>query len=356
MRIDSLRLINFRNYEDIALPFKSNINVLYGPNGIGKTNVLESIYVGTAGRSHRTTEEADMILFNKEHGTVLLQFEKNDVPHKLSIKLGTKSRKQILFDDNKILQKELVGTMNTVIFSPEDLQLIKGSPKMRRHFIDMELSQTSSYYYQQLLQYNRVLQQRNKILKEYVGQKTAPLEEWDIQLAALGSTIVQKRLQSLEKINMLANLMHRKITNGKEDLKLLYEQSGSTSSYVMSKEDLYKQLKKNEEIDRYRLTTSVGPHRDDILFFTNYGNVKKFGSQGQQRTAILAVKLSELEFIKSEVGEYPILLLDDVFSELDELRRKQLLYFIHRRIQTFLTTTDKEEVQELSHVSCISIS
>ena len=356
MKIHSLRLIQFRNYEDRKFIFEEPITVFYGSNGKGKTNILEGLYVGTVGRSHRASDDRDMIRFHAEEASIHIAFERQEVPQELKIKIPKQGKKSIYLNENKISQKELVGTLNTVFFGPEDMNLIKGAPKGRRHFLDMELSQINPFYYQQLMQYTRAIQQRNRILKEYAGRPLPSLEEWDIQIAKTASFITKFRLKSLEKMNLLASLMHRRLTDGNENLKLQYEQPYEFTSLITEEKDFYQLLQEHLEQDRRRMTTSVGPHRDDIIFISDQGDLKRFGSQGQQRTAILAVKLSELEFIKSEVGEYPILLLDDVFSELDELRRKQLLYFIHRRIQTFLTTTDKEEVQELSHVSCISIS
>lgn len=355
MRVSSLRLINFRNYEDSSFSFSENIIVLHGLNGVGKTNILEGIYTSTVGKSHRTSEDGDMIRFGAQEGSITLTFEKNEVEHKLFIKLPIQGRKIITLNENKLSQKELVGTLNTVLFSPEDLQLIKGAPKMRRHFLDLELSQTSKSYYQQLLLYNRALLQRNRLLKEYFGRSEIPLEEWDIQLASAAAFITQKRLKSLEKINMLANLMHRRLTGGKENLKLSYEQPYNTENHITSKEDFYDLIKKSENQDRMRMTTSVGPHRDDIIFYNDKGNLKKFGSQGQQRTAVLAIKLSELEFIKSEVGEYPILLLDDVLSELDEERRQNLISFIHRRVQTFITATENYDFKNIKDVQYVDI-
>lgn len=356
VRVDSLRLINFRNYEDSSFSFSENIIVLYGLNGVGKTNILEGIYTSTVGKSHRTSEDSDMIRFGAQEGSISLAFKKNDVPHKIFIKIPERGRKIITLNDNKLSQKELVGTLNTVLFSPEDLQLIKGSPKMRRHFIDLELSQTSKSYYQQLLMYNRALLQRNRLLREYAGKGKVSLEEWDIQLATSAAFITQKRLKSLEKINMLADLMHRRLTDGKENLKLSYSQPFTIKKYVVNKDEFYQLIKDSEAYDRMRMTTSVGPHRDDIIFNNDQGDLKKFGSQGQQRTAILAIKLSELEFIKSEVGEYPILLLDDVLSELDEERRQNLISFIHRRVQTFITATDGHDFKNSKDVQYINLS
>ncbi|MBP8617368.1 DNA replication/repair protein RecF [Veillonella sp.] len=354
MRIDSLQLFQFRNYKNITIKFNPEIIVLHGDNGVGKTNILESIYVGTIGKSHRTNDTADMLMFNADESGIVINFEKRETAQKVNLKLYRKGSKDIRLNDTKISQKELIGTLNTVIFCPEDLQLIKGNPSGRRRFLDMEISQTSATYYHQLLQYNRLLQQRNTLLKEYRGKQSIPLEEWDLQLADMAAFIVKKRLESLKKINLLIDLMNRKLTAGQENLTIGYEQNyGDENTIVYTRDEFYQLLQEALPQDRHRLTTSVGPHRDDLRFFSGAMDLKKYGSQGQQRTAVLSLKLSELEFIKSEVGEYPVLLLDDVLSELDELRRSNLLHFIHKRIQTFITTTDIHDFKDMDHVQFI---
>lgn len=353
MRINSLQLFQFRNYKELLLPIHEEIIVLHGPNGAGKTNILEAIYVGTIGKSHRTTDSSDMLQINQDKAGIVVHFTKKDTDQKVNIQLFKQGSKDIRLNDTKISQKELIGTLNTVIFCPEDLHIIKGTPAGRRRFLDMEISQTSATYYYQLMRYNRLLQQRNTVLKEKRHEHHISLEEWDIQLATIGSYLIKKRCESLQKINLLVELMHRRLTDGKENLTLTYEQPYS-DSLLYTKEALYDALQQQLPVDRHRLHTSVGPHRDDLHFMSDGMDLKKFGSQGQQRTAVLALKLSELEFIKSEVGEYPILLLDDVLSELDKERRTNLLQFIHKRVQTFITTTDVEEFNSRWHVQYVA--
>ncbi|WP_295237597.1 DNA replication/repair protein RecF [Veillonella sp.] len=354
MNIHSLELVNFRNYTQVNWTFPPHIIVLYGPNGVGKSNILEALYVSTIGKSYRTNDTQDLLQFGATEAGIIVEFIKQDTKHKINLRLSGKEKKDIRLNGNRILQKELMGTLNTVIFSPEDLQLIKGSPSLRRRFLDIEISQTSALYYQQLRMYNKILQQRNKVLKDSFGKRKVSLAEWDYQLAETGSFIIKKRLDSLRKINLLLDLMNRRLTGGKENLKLTYDQHQSEGSYIVEPEALYNQLQANLPVDRQRMSTSFGPHRDDLGFFSGPIDLKRFGSQGQQRTAILSLKLSELEYIKSEVGEYPILLLDDVLSELDKERRQNLLQFIHKRIQTFITTTDLEEVQHLTDVALVN--
>lgn len=354
MNIHSLELVNFRNYTQANWTFPPHIIVLYGPNGVGKSNILEALYVSTIGKSYRTNDTQDLLQFGATEAGIIVEFIKQDTKQKINLRLSGKEKKDIRLNGNRILQKELMGTLNTVIFSPEDLQLIKGSPSLRRRFLDIEISQTSALYYQQLRMYNKILQQRNKVLKDSFGKRKVSLAEWDYQLAETGSFIIKKRLDSLRKINLLLDLMNRRLTGGKENLKLTYDQHQSEGSYMVEPEALYNQLQANLPVDRQRMSTSFGPHRDDLGFFSGPIDLKRFGSQGQQRTAILSLKLSELEYIKSEVGEYPILLLDDVLSELDKERRQNLLQFIHKRIQTFITTTDLEEVQHLTDVALVN--
>ena len=333
-----LELIHVRNHSHKQITFTPNIIVIHGPNGRGKTNILESAYIATMGHSHRTSDMKDVIHWNEDEASIIVHFMKAETPHTLRIKWGRQGKKLIRLHDNPLSQKELVGTLNTVIFSPEDLELIKGTPSLRRRFLNMEISQTSPQYYHQLTMYQRAVQQRNRVLKEYSHKAHAPVQDWDEQIATLGAQIIQK------------------LTNGKEDLRLQYIQPYSEYTLLVTKEALLSALQSHLAEDRRRFQTSVGPHRDDIIFYSGPMDLKRFGSQGQQRTAILSVKLSELEYIKSEVGEYPILLLDDVLSELDQERRQNLLKFIHKRVQTIITTTDIEETAGLDNVQYIDLS
>ena len=355
MYMTELELIHVRNHSHKQITFTPNIIVIHGPNGRGKTNILESAYIATMGHSHRTSDMKDVIHWNEDEASIIVHFMKAETPHTLQIKWGRQWKKIIRLHDNPLSQKELVGTLNTVIFSPEDLELIKGTPSLRRRFLNMEISQTSPQYYHQLTMYQRAVQQRNRVLKEYSHKAHAPVQDWDEQIATLGARIIQKRLESLKKLNQLMDLMNRKLTNGKEDLRLQYTQPYSEHTLLVTKEALLNALQSHLEEDRRRFQTSVGPHRDDIIFYSGPMDLKRFGSQGQQRTAILSVKLSELEYIKSEVGEYPILLLDDVLSELDQERRQNLLKFIHKRVQTIITTTDTEETAGLDNVQYIDL-
>ncbi len=342
MRIHVLRLHNYRNYRKLELPVKQNINIFLGNNAQGKTNLIEAIYYAALGHSHRTNSDSDLIFWQQEKASIKIEFSRMAVQNALQIYFQ-QGRRRILYNEHPIRLKELVGTFNVVLFSPEDLLLIKGAPQSRRRFLDGEISQASPPYYEKLIQYNRVMAQRNMLLKKIREGRSKKnlLESWDTQFCVLAAAIVTKRIEAVKKLNMLSNLMHRKLSNSKEKLSISYQINNFSEKSPSDLVSWYKNtLNQTLPDDIAHGNTSVGPHRDDIVFKINDVNLKTFGSQGQQRTGILALKLAELEFIKSETGEHPILLLDDVMSELDGDRREQLLLFIKERIQTFITATD----------------
>lgn len=360
MRIVNIRLHQYRNYIDESISFPPSIILIYGKNGQGKTNLLEALYMGGIGKSYRGLADSDLIHFENENSSIILKFIRNNVEQQIKIILSKTDRKEIWVNETKITQRELVGTLNEVLFSPEDLQLVKGSPSLRRRFMDMEISQVNSSYYRQLLQYNRAISQRNRLLKKMKYEGIHPMEEWDRQISQFAANIVAKRLQALHKISFLAGIIHRRLTGGIEKLSISYVQPYYDNE-KNNQEDrtnpncYYELLQQNLQEDVYRTSTSIGPHRDDLTFFIDGADIKKYGSQGQQRTAVLALKLSELEYVKSETGEYPVLLLDDVMSELDENRRQALLDFVRNRIQTFITTTEPlifESMEGCCHI-CI---
>lgn len=348
MKVNNLKLMGYRNYQELKISFCENINILIGRNAQGKTNILESVCYAATGSSYRANSDNDLIMWNKTDGLIELNFQRLDVENKLLFKLQRGKTRQIFHNGAKIRHKDLIGILNVVLFSPEDLFLIKGAPANRRRFLDMEISQASPSYFSDLSKYNRLLLQRNsqlKAIREKRGNKSM-LEMWDQQLVEAGSRIFFKRIEAIRKFNMLANLMQRRISGNEENLTVAYQVKGNDLP-VDKLEDNYKVwynkvLCDLTEEDIYKGSTSVGPHRDDIAISVNGIDLKSFGSQGQQRTGVLSLKLSELEFIRSETGEYPILLLDDVMSELDENRRRQLLSFINREhIQTIITATDE---------------
>ncbi|TDX51765.1 DNA replication/repair protein RecF [Orenia marismortui] len=352
MYLSQLYLKNFRNYNQEHLKFNKNINLIIGSNAQGKTNVLESIYfLGTAS-SHRTNIDSELVNW-KEDGLYLKgELIKNNQEIQLEISLMGR-KKEIKVNSNSLQRiNDLMGYLNIVIFSPEDLNLVKGSPSLRRKFINIEISQISSYYRHLLGKYGQILKHRNNLLKDIRDKKSPKemLEVWNQQLIDLGSKIIKKRLESLNKLGILARLMHRKITDGLESLELKYDTELEIDSNSLEEEiksSFKLKLKEKEDNEIYRGVTTIGPHRDDISLIVNNIDIRKFGSQGQQRTTALALKLAELEFMKGETGEYPILLLDDVFSELDINRRSQLLETIRDKIQTFITSTDLADLDQL---------
>ncbi|WP_027339687.1 DNA replication/repair protein RecF [Halonatronum saccharophilum] len=345
MFLSQLYLKDYRNYKQEHLKFNPNLNLIIGSNAQGKTNILESIYLLGTGGSHRSNIDSELIKWDSKSFYVKGELIKREQSYKLELSLNNKE-KLVKVNTNRLKRiSDLVGYLNVVIFSPEDLNLVKGSPSLRRKFIDLEISQISSYYKHQLSKYKEVLKHRNNLLKDIREKKGSKevLEILNTQLTDLGAKIIVKRIDSLNKLSILAKLIQRRITNGVENLELKYDSKldiDNQSSYEDIKQELIRLLKKKEERDIYRGVTTVGPHRDDISLIVNDIDIRKYGSQGQQRTTALALKLSELEFMKAEIGEYPILLLDDVFSELDYNRRSHLLDVVQDKIQTFITSTD----------------
>lgn len=346
MYVRSLKLRNYRNYPQLDLTLNPGINVFLGRNAQGKTNVLEAVCYGSLGHSHRTRTDNDLILWQAPAALLELDVVRLGVDNQLAFQFRRDKRRRILLNAHPIRPKELIGTLNTVLFSPEDLFLIKGAPAGRRRFLDAEISQASPAYYHELARYNRLVTQRNTLLKRIREHKAEPamLALWDPQLVDSAVKIVHKRLEAVKKLNMLANLMQRRISDNQENLTLRYEIHGSEAQNVTS--DLVSwyntELDKQRQLDILRGTTSRGPHHDDLLLSVNGVDLRAFGSQGQQRTGVLSLKLAELEFLRSETGEYPVLLLDDVMSELDAQRRQALMEFICReRIQTLITATDE---------------
>lgn len=345
MKVNRLQLIDYRNYGQLELEFQEALNIFTGCNAQGKTNILEAVYYGACAASFRSSTDSELIRWNAPGGSISLEFERHGVVNSLDFTFRRDKRRVICHNGSKISTKELVGAFNVVLFAPDDLLMIKGAPALRRKFIDMEISQASPAYYRELVNYNHLLQQRNSLLKSIRENRASRsmLELWNPQLAASAAKITAKRLEAVKKFNMLANLMQRRISANAENLAITYQIKGGSREVAENLQIWYNEMLNtltDEEI--YRGITGVGPHRDDLLVSVNGIDLKSFGSQGQQRTAVLSMKLSELEFIRSETGEYPVLLLDDVMSELDAGRRRQLLAFIEQEgIQTLITATDE---------------
>ena len=338
MVIKSLKLKNYRNYELLDMTFDSKTNILYGDNAQGKTNILEALYLSGTTKSHRGTKDKDMIQFGANESHIETIVEKNGIKYQIDMHLKKNSPKGIAINKIPIRKaSELFGIINIVFFSPEDLNIIKNGPGERRRFIDLELSQLDKVYLNNLSNYNRIVNQRNHLLKEIDYNKGAleTLDIWDMQLIQYGNKIVERRQKFIEEINKIISNIHKKLTGNREDIKIVYEPSNGALSFEQA-------LLKNKEKDLRIKSTSVGPHRDDIAFLVSDIDIRKYGSQGQQRTAALSLKLSEIELVKQSIHDTPVLLLDDVLSELDKHRQNYLLDSIHD-IQTLITCTGVDE-------------
>ena len=338
MIVRSLEIKDYRNYEQLILLFDDGINILYGENAQGKTNILEAIYLGGTTKSHRGSKEKEIIRFNKEEAHVRIIVEKNKETHRIDMHLKKNKAKGVAIDTIPIKrQGELFGMLNLVFFSPEDLNIIKNGPGERRRFLDMELCQLDKVYMYHLSNYNKSLAQRNNLLKQISVNRELldTLYIWDAKLTEHGNIVIETRKSYIEKINSLIYPIHKKLTGGKEEILLRYEPN-------VNKEDFEETLKKTRERDLCLKMSSVGPHRDDMLFLIDNKDVRKYGSQGQQRTSALSLKLAELELVKETINDNPVLLLDDVLSELDRNRQNYLLNSIGD-IQTIITCTGLEE-------------
>ena len=317
MIIKSLELQNFRNYENLKLDFDSGTNIFYGDNAQGKTNILEAIYLIATTKSHKGSKDSDIIQFGHEEAHIRSYLYKEDVTRQVDMHLRKSKTKGIAIDSQRIKKAaDLLGLLNVVFFSPEDLSIIKNGPAERRRFIDMELCQLDSFYLYNLNHYNKIVNNRNKLLKDLFmnpGLKET-LSIWDSQLLSYGSKIIERRSLFIEQLNQIIFDIHNRLSGGKEQIKIVYEKN-------VEIDNLEEKLRLNQDKDIYLKQTTVGPHRDDISFIVNDIDIRKFGSQGQQRTAALSLKLSEIELVKKSIKDTPVLLLDDVLSELDSNRQ-----------------------------------
>ncbi|MED4354006.1 DNA replication/repair protein RecF [Schinkia azotoformans] len=350
MFLTELSLTNYRNYKKTRLSFENKVNVILGENAQGKTNLMESIYVLAIAKSHRTSRDKELIKWDEEYAKIEGRVQKRMSALSLELVISNKGKKAKV---NSLEQKKLssyIGSLNVVMFAPEDLNLVKGSPQVRRRFIDIEIGQVMPVYMHDLNQYHHILQQRNHLLKQYnraPEKNKVMLEILTTQLVEIAVKITNRRIHFLHLLQNWAEPIHKGISRGLETLKIQYNPSVDVSEGIeLSKmvEVYYEKFSKIKEKEIDRGITLAGPHRDDMQFFVNDKDVQVYGSQGQQRTTALSIKLAEIELIKSEVGEYPILLLDDVLSELDDYRQSHLLNTIQGKVQTFVTTTSVEGI------------
>ena len=338
MIVKSLELKNFRNYERLSIDFDPSTNIIYGDNAQGKTNILEAICVSGTSRSHRGSRDKDMIRFGEQEAHIRTIVEKSSSEYRIDIHLKSSHSKGIAINKVPIKKSsDLFGILNIIFFSPEDLSIIKNGPDKRRHFIDMELCQIDKIYLYNLTEYNKTLNQRNKLLKDiYFNKKLLDtLPVWDDKLAEYGSKIIKRREEFVETIAPLVSELHRQISNDREEVELFYEKN-------VSAEGMREALDFAYDNDMRLGSTTKGPHRDDLRFDLGEVDLRKFGSQGQQRTAALSLKLSEVTMMEKETGEKPVLLLDDVLSELDSNRQKDLLKSLSDT-QTLITCTGLDD-------------
>ena len=350
MQITELTLRSYRSYETLHLAFDPGVQIFLGANAQGKTNIIEALYYAAFGRSHRTSSDAELIRMGESGAHIGLSFLRHDVPSALSFTFARGARRRIERGGENLRQRDLVGILPMVLFSPEDLFLVKGAPALRRRYLDAELSQASPAYYGELLRYTHILRQRNALLKD-IRERLAPVDAllpWDVQLTKSAAYITARRIAATEQLSALSARVQAVIADG-ETLTVAYEIAHAPAGLTAVKEGMtgrlelwYNEMFKEGRVrDIARAATGIGPHLDDLVLVTAGMNLRSYGSQGQQRTGALALKLAELFYLRENVGEAPILLLDDVMSELDADRRRALLDFIrHEHIQTFITATD----------------
>ena len=338
MIIKSIELANYRNYESLNISFDKGVNILYGDNAQGKTNVLESIYLSATTKSHKGSKDKEIIKFDQEESHIRSLIEKNDMEYRVDMHLRKYKSKGIAINGQKIKKaSELIGLLNVVFFSPEDLSIIKDGPSERRRFIDMELCQLDKSYLYYLNQYNKILNNRNKLLKDIIFNPSLKetLDIWDEQLVQYGSQIIKRRAVFIEELNTIIYDIHRKLSGGKEELYIAYEPDTDAEIFAAK-------VRINRDKDLKLSQTTSGPHKDDCIFKIGECDIRKYGSQGQQRTAALSLKLSEIELVKKVTKDTPVLLLDDVLSELDSNRQNHLLNSIGD-IQTIITCTGLDD-------------
>lgn len=338
MIIHSLELSDFRNYGLLNIEFDKGTNILFGDNAQGKTNILEAIFLCATTKSHRGSKDRDIVSFQAEESHIRAYVQKGEDEIRIDMHLRKNKSKGIAIDGVRIRKAaELLGTVNVVFFSPEDLSIIKSGPAERRRFVDMELCQLDSFYLYNLNHYNRIVNQRNRLLKDLFQNPSLrdTLSIWDSQLVSYGSKVIERRRSFVQQLGEIISGIHFRLSGGKERLEIVYEPDVDEAHFEEA-------LFQGQERDIRMKMTGTGPHRDDFSFLANGVDLRRFGSQGQQRTAALSLKLSEIELVKKMTKDTPILLLDDVLSELDSKRQNYLLNSIGD-IQTIITCTGLDD-------------
>jgi DNA replication and repair protein RecF len=336
-----LELKNIRSYESLSVEFDPGTNVLYGDNAQGKTNVLEAIYLCGTSKSYRGSRDGEIIRFGADEAHIRMKLKRDGVTRRIDMHLRKNRAKGVAIDGIPIRKAaELLGLCGMVFFSPEDLNIIKSGPRERRRFLDALICETDRYYLHQLSSYQKVLQQRNKLLKELSDNRSLEdtLDVWDEQLIRFGTSLIEGRSSMIEQLNQTSSKIHENLTGGKESIRIQYKPDIEAAEFAGA-------LKNARERDRRFRQSTVGPHRDDFRVLSDETDLRKFGSQGQQRSAALSLKLSEISMIEKNTGKSPVLLLDDVLSELDSTRQNYLLSGIGG-VQTFITCTGMDELVE----------
>lgn len=344
MWIKNIKIKNFRNYNEEEINLEKNINIFYGENAQGKTNIIEAIFLCSLGKSFRAKKDLEMIKLNEKNSIVEIEYEKSDRDGKIKIELGNK--KNIYLNGVKIKKlSELLGNLNIVIFTPDDINILKGGPQNRRRFLDIMISQLRPNYMHTLNLYLKTIEQRNKYLRQIKEENKDEnlLEIWDEKLSEYAIKICEYRTEFLNKIIEKIKIIHKKITNEKEEIKIEY------ITECKNKTEYLNLLKQRRKLDIIKGFTTKGIHRDDFMIYINNKEINIYGSQGQNRTAMLSLKLAELQVINDEIGEYPILLLDDFMSELDKNRRKNFLENI-KDTQVIITGTEKLDIENLNYL------
>lgn len=338
MIIKSIEIQNFRNYEYESIEFDEKTNILYGDNAQGKTNVLEAVFIAGTNKSHKGSKDSELINFNGDESHIKAVVSKRDIDYRIDMHIRKSRSKGIAINGVPIRRSsELYGLVNIIFFSPEDLNIIKSGPSARRRFIDMELCQLDKIYVDNLIKYNKTLEQRNKLLKDIYFDSSLEdtLDIWNRNLVNYGSEIIKRRRIFIDKLNSIIEDIHYRLSGNKEHLVISYEESVGEDVFLQ-------ELNDNISRDKKSKMTGCGPHRDDISFLIGDVDIRKYGSQGQQRTTALSLKLAEIELVRQSVGDSPILLLDDVLSELDSNRQNYLLNSI-KDVQTIITCTGLDE-------------
>ncbi|MBU3190047.1 DNA replication/repair protein RecF [Clostridium bowmanii] len=343
MHVKYLQLLNFRNFSDLTIELNKGTNVFVGDNAQGKTNILEAIYYCSLAKSHRTNRDKELINWNGTEAYIKLYVCKTRLDKKIEIKIFKEGRKGVNINSIKVQKlSELVGSFNVIMFSPEDLNIVKDSPSYRRKFLDIELCKLNSRYYYSLTQYKKILNERNLAIKKW-NTNSDIIDVYDKQLSEFGAIIIKDRINYIEKLNKIGKVIHSDITSKSEVIEIKYLTPIKELDNIQ--QNLYLLLCKNRKRDIETKTTSIGPHRDDFSITINGMDVRTFGSQGQQRTSVLTIKFGALAIIKELTGEYPVLLLDDVLSELDTKRQEYILNSI-KDVQTLITCTGINEIRK----------